>query len=163
MKKYYTGVGSRATPQHILQIMTAVAAKLMASDWILRSGGADGADSAFEAGAGDYKHIFYANDATSAAMDIAAKFHPAWNRCSAFAKRLHGRNSFQVLGENLDAPSSMLICWTRDGAYSNNMRSISTGGTGTAISIADHYRVQIFNLAQAAHLARVKKFIGGAS
>jgi len=156
---FYTGVGSRKTPKAILEIMKALAAKLESAGWILRSGGADGADSAFESGT---KHamVYYANQATPASMAIAAKFHPAWNRCSDFARRLHGRNSFQVLGKTLDRPSKFLVCWTEDACISHQTRTISTGGTGTAISIADNYGVQIFNLANSDHLNRIKSFLG---
>lgn len=145
--KYYTGVGSRQTPPHILTMMGFIAVKLAKEGYILRSGGAAGADTAFEKGAGEFKQIFTANHATSAAMDIAAKFHPAWRKCSDFAKRLHGRNSFQVLGYHLNQPSQFLICWTKDGCKSHTTRSINTGGTGTAISIADTYGTFVYNLA----------------
>jgi hypothetical protein len=144
---FYTGVGSRKTPPDVISLMTRIAAKLMVMDYTLRSGGAVGADQAFELGAGNKKNIFLAGQATQAAMNIAAAFHPAWDRCSQFAKRLHGRNSFQVLGINLDTPSSLLVCWTPDGCINHAQRSIKTGGTGTAISIAEHYKVSIFNLA----------------
>lgn len=145
MSKFYTGVGSRETPFDILSHMTMIAQRLQ-HEYILRSGGAQGADSAFEDGAKDNKEIFYASDATTEAMEIAKKFHPAWNRCSAYARKLHGRNAFQVLGRSLDTPSKFLICWTPDGCVSHKTRSINTGGTGTAISIAEAYGVKIFNL-----------------
>lgn len=49
--KFYAGVGARKTPQYILAFMTTVAKALTERGWVLRSGGADGADSAFEEGA----------------------------------------------------------------------------------------------------------------
>lgn len=144
--KYYTGIGSRNTPEEILNFMTDIAKWLSSKGWILRSGGADGADKAFEKGS-LASNIYYANDTTKAAMEIASQFHPAWNRCSDYAKKLHGRNAFQILGKNLSTPSKMVICWTPDGCKSHKARTIKSGGTGTAISIADKYNVPIFNLA----------------
>lgn len=47
---YYAGVGSRETPEDVLQLMRQFAIKLANLGWVLRSGGAPGADSAFEAG-----------------------------------------------------------------------------------------------------------------
>lgn len=47
---YWTGVGSRETPEDILVLMQAIAKKLTDLGWVLRSGGAQGADSAFYAG-----------------------------------------------------------------------------------------------------------------
>lgn len=46
--KYYTGVGSRETPEEILKVMEDLAFNLRETGWILRSGGAEGADTAFE-------------------------------------------------------------------------------------------------------------------
>lgn len=142
---FYTGAGSRTTPMHICQIMSEIADKMAKYGYTLRSGGAQGADKAFESGAKS-KEIFFANDATAEAMEIAKRFHPAWDKMSMFAKRLHGRNAFQVLGRDLHTPSSGLICWTQDGCMSHEQRSIRTGGTGTAISIASAYGVPVSNL-----------------
>lgn len=49
--KYYSGLGSRETPGLILAIMTDIAKHLGERGYVLRSGAADGADSAFEEGA----------------------------------------------------------------------------------------------------------------
>jgi len=144
---FYTGVGARKTPDNILVLMKRIAIKMESYNYTLRSGGAKGADSAFEFGAGTLKDIYYANDCTPAAMAIAGNFHPAWDKCGEFAKKLHGRNAFQVLGDNLDTPSQYCICWTPDGCKSHSTRQYFTGGTGTAISIADAYNVPIINLA----------------
>lgn len=142
---FYTGVGSRKTPQEILQQMTAIAFDLALKGYALRSGGAVGADKAFEKGA-NLKEIYYAKDATKEAEEIAAYFHPVWDRLSLFAKKLHARNAFQVLGRDLKTPSDFLICWTPDGATTHKERSRATGGTGTAISIADYFGVKVYNL-----------------
>jgi predicted Rossmann fold nucleotide-binding protein DprA/Smf involved in DNA uptake len=47
---YYTGVGSRECPTYILDLMTQYATVLNNKGYILRSGGALGADSAFQSG-----------------------------------------------------------------------------------------------------------------
>jgi hypothetical protein len=139
--------------------MKSLAQRLAQMGYSLRSGGAVGADRAFESGAGDRKWVFLSNSATEESMAIAKKFHPAWDRCSKFARLLHGRNSFQVLGSHLDTPSKFMVCWTPGGEISHKERSIKTGGTGTAISIADHYGVKIFNLARPDHLERINAFL----
>jgi hypothetical protein len=144
--KYYTGVGSRSAPKFILDMMYSIAVRLEGEGFILRSGGAKGSDKAFEKGAGENSIIYRAEQSTKEAEEIAKKFHPKWNHLSEYIKKLHGRNAFQVLGINLDDPSYGLICWTPDGCNSHKTRSINTGGTGTAISIADHYGVPINNL-----------------
>ena len=47
----YAGIWARATPAAVLADMTVMAAWLARTGWCLSSGGADGADSAFAAGA----------------------------------------------------------------------------------------------------------------
>ena len=51
MAFYYAGIGSRETPQYVLELMERVAWRLMQRGFILRSGHAPGADQAFERGA----------------------------------------------------------------------------------------------------------------
>lgn len=136
--RFYAGIGSRETPVNILSDMHAIAIKLSERGWILRSGGARGADSAFERGASNNCCIFTANDATQESIDYTAQFHPAWNKCSGYAKLLHARNAMIILGEHLDDPVKFVICWTPDGKDS--------GGTGQAIRIARHNKIPIYNL-----------------
>ena len=45
--KPYTGIGSRETPNDILTLMSKLATTLERQGYVLRSGGADGADKAF--------------------------------------------------------------------------------------------------------------------
>ena len=160
--KYYTGVGSRQTPENILNIMHRIAVKFAQQDVTLRSGHAVGADLAFEYGCGrgkGRKEIYLPYQATPEAMEIAAQFHPAWDRLQPYAQRLHARNAFQVLGLDLKTPSTCLICWTPDGCTSHAARSIKTGGTGTAISIASHHQIPVYNLIIPSHLETWKSWL----
>lgn len=47
---FYTGVGSRETPNDVMKVMYKFAQKMALHGAVLRSGGADGADTAFEWG-----------------------------------------------------------------------------------------------------------------
>jgi len=157
---YYTGIGSRETPNDILWKMVFLAAKLAKLNWILRSGGADGADSAFEFGcdkAQGKKEIylpwkdFNKNKSPhflipAKAYDISAEVHPHWNYLKLPVKKLMARNAQQILGENLDTKSIFVVCWTPDGCISDETRSQKTGGTGQAISIASLCDIPVFNL-----------------
>lgn len=148
--RYYTGVGSRKTPEHALQAMTRMARSLESLGYVLRSGGADGADKAFEAGVADpvNKEIWVPwigfNGSLSiltpspAAFDMASEIHPAWTRLSQGARKLHARNIHQVLGSDLKTKSEFLVCWTPNGQ--------DIGGTATAIKVALAYGVKILNL-----------------
>lgn len=143
---FYTGVGSRATPGNVLVLMTRIAIKCNQLGYTLRSGHAIGADQAFERGAGNLKEIYLAAHSTPEAEAMAAMYHPKWDACKPYVRQLHGRNCFQVLGLGLDTPSEALVCWTPDGCESHAERNRGTGGTGTAISIANAYNIPIFNL-----------------
>ncbi len=154
MSKFYTGVGSRSTPPHILEIMTNLAGKLALEGWILRSGGAQGADSAFEFGAARVngpKEIYRASDANKAALEMAGAIHPAWYKCSDYVRKLHARNCFQVLGRDLRTPSSFLVCWTLSGA--------DIGGTRTAIVLARNHNIKVINLGLADQLCIITQYI----
>lgn len=147
--RFYTGIGSRKTPFAVLRIMQRIAKNMNTVGYILRSGGAVGADSAFEKGAGDKKEIylpwlgFNSNQSTllptEEAFEMAAKYHPAWHNCDDRARAFHARNCHQVLGHDLKTPTTMVICWT--------LASSEGGGTGQAVRIAKAYGIKVDNLA----------------
>jgi len=159
MQRHYTGVGSRSTPPKILKLMTEIARQLGIMGYILRSGGAPAADLAFEKGSGGvYKQIYRAHHSTPQAEAMAEKYHPNWNACKTYVRKLHGRNAFQVLGSNLNEPSVFLICWTPDGCINHKNRCYATGGTGTAISIANDNGISIYNLQRKDHFEMWSKW-----
>jgi hypothetical protein len=169
---YYTGIGSRTTPEDIITEMADLASFFAARKFTLRSGGADGADLAFELGcnyAKGAKEIYLPwkrfNNSNSElhhipdqAFVIAAAYHPAWTRLKEPSKKLMARNVQQVLGKNLDTPSSFVVCWTPDGCTSHETRSQKTGGTGQAISIASKSKILIFNLQHKDAIEQIEKF-----
>lgn len=160
------GVGSRETPRDILEFMDHIGDQLMRGGHILRSGGAPGADQAFEFGAagapGKMKDLqnrieIYLpwakfeednrswvkpklTEPADWAYKIAAEYHPRWPYLKQGAKKLHARNVHQVLGPFEGAPKSdAVVCWTK-GAKGG-------GGTGQAIRIGRAFDVEIIDLA----------------
>ena len=172
---WYAGVGSRETPSEILELMTKIAMGLEKGNYFLRSGGAAGADSAFEKGILDsthksiylpYKGFNYNNsnkyaEPSVGALDWAKKVHPYFDNLGDFARKAHARNAHQVLGDNLDDPVKFVICWTPDGAeHMNECHSTDiTGGTRTAIVIAEMNNVPVFNLARPDAVTRLRAFV----
>lgn len=135
----YAGIGSRETPYYVCQRMTVWSSYLAAQKLTLRSGRAAGADTAFETGCGSLCEIFERKHSVGRDdwFRHAEMFHPAWDRCSDYAKGLHARNSPIMLGENLDCPVNFVLCWTKDGK--------AIGGTGQALRIAAHHEIPVFN------------------
>jgi hypothetical protein len=140
MAKTFAGIGSRQTPASVLLVMQMISRTLESHGYFLHSGGAIGADQAFELGY--QKHgmccIWRPEHASREAFDMAAKFHPNWAACSSYAMALHARNCHIVLGKYLDDPVNFIVCWTKDGKAS--------GGTGQALRIAEAYKIPVFNL-----------------
>lgn len=166
---YYTGVGSRDTPKTQCEVLKICGSRLSHGRYTLRSGGAEGADTAFETGAlqhlvrspkqlidiylpwdgfeGRKKSLNYhiPEDCHplvwQEATRIAKDIHPDWDACSKGAKTLHTRNVFQVLGHTLDEPSKFLICWALV-----DRKGVPKGGTATAWKIAKAHDVKCFNI-----------------
>ena len=152
---YYAGIGSRETPDHCLAMMKDVGKKLAKMGLVLRSGGADGADLAFENGCNlvngkkeimlpwagfnnsDSKIYHYPKEA----YDIAYQFHPYLQNCKQSIVKLMARNSCQVLGMDLKTHSSFIVCYCL-----KNKKGEYQGGTGQALRIAEHYNIPIFNM-----------------
>lgn len=167
--KFYAGIGSRKTPPEILKQMTFIASILNKTGYILNSGGAPGADEAFEKGAGKNTQIFvpwngFQNKKLiypihKKCYEIAAPLHPAWDKLSGPVRSLMARNTMQVLGKDLNEPVDFVLCWTPDAVFTHKDRTSATGGTGLAISVADTNGIPVFNLADEFHHAFVMNFI----
>lgn len=171
--KYYAGIGSRQTPEGILELMKELGGYLANKGYVLRSGGADGADSAFEEGCdllNGEKQIFLPwkdfNDKKSKyiiekmkgkdeAFKIASEFHPKWSSLRNSVKNLMGRNSFQILGPDLKTKSDFVVCYCIEDRDGN-----PSGGTGQALRIAKSNNIKIYNLYRKEDLNKVKKALG---
>jgi hypothetical protein len=173
--KFYAGIGSRETPVHIQTFMTEVAQHLKMLGYTCRTGYAIGADRAFYRGATpecivyNPENIIVPSGGISlecpkfgnwhVALEIAESFHGGWKDLSPFAKLLIARNTYQILGDDLNTPSDFIICWTRDASTGKTSRN--TGGTGQAIRIAHHLGIPIYNLADTGCMSYVKSFMKG--
>lgn len=132
--------------------MYQIAKWLSEDGWILRSGGAIGADYAFEQGCdstvGEKEIFLPCKDYNDNKSQIFSPPQSAYNLIddiwndlnfrSSLVRALFARNCQLVLGSDLTSPSSIVICWTRDGR--------DTGGTGRAILIARRFNIPVVNL-----------------
>lgn len=177
MTRFYTGIGSRETPLEYLDLMTKLAQKLASEGWILRSGGADGADTGFENGAPNDRRAIYLPwsgfngrehgvqpsrfNNHAQAENIASRFHPAWDRLTRGPRALMARNVYQLLGDDLQTPSRMVICWAPNPKFDNDGRVIDVkGGTGLAVRLAVEYNVPVYHLGVQDHMDRLCKYLG---
>lgn len=178
MLKYYTGIGSRETNENILCLMEDLSFALSQQGWILRSGGADGADTAFEVGASNpFSEVvpeiylpwitFNNHDSMSKgvlvpsaynnwteAQGMASEIHPAWDRLSPAVKTLHSRNMYQVLGKDLKTPSKFLVCYAKP-----SKDGYVVGGTRSAYKLAKDRGIPCFNLFNEEDYDRICKWL----
>ena len=152
MNHTYAGIGSRETTDRALNQIRALGLRLAELRFTLHSGGAGGADTAFEEGAilgGGERKIFLPwksfnkNDSPlyricDDAIQLAQYYHPQGKGMSPVVTKMMARNCYQVLGEDLKSPVDFIACWTPGGKAS--------GGTGQALRIADDRDIPVFNL-----------------
>lgn len=176
MVKYYAGIGSRKTPIEVLLDMRDHGEVLCTLGWTLRSGGANGADTAFEQGCdngcdGARKEIYLPyknfNDHSSTlynipeeAYEIAQEVYPyKFPANKPWIAHYMARNVLQILGQTLDTPSAFVLCWTPDGAETEKETSGKTGGTGQAIRLASRLDIPVFNLKNETAKIRFADFV----
>lgn len=174
-KKIYTGIGARKTPHKSLALLRNIATILDQEGWQLRSGGAKGADTAFQECAQtippeiyrpkDWKTrssleiSSYPEELWNKAQSIVRELIPHWNKLDYYGQVLHTRNAFQVLGKDLSTPSKMVVCWTPDGAENLSEITRSTGGTGTAIKLASSHNIPVFNISKLSTRKRLCRWL----
>lgn len=148
MTKYYTGIGSRNTPPDMLSLMTAIAWKYNELGYRLRSGGAMGADTAFQLGSGKNCNIYVPLPHSygtkqwqkweGLAKEVCESFNLNLSSMKPFTQYLIIRNMPQVIGLDGEPLSERVVCWTPNGEM--------VGGTRYALRLAEMRNVPIFNL-----------------
>lgn len=170
---FYTGVGSRETPEHICELLTKVASKLARLGWVVRTGGAQGADEAFLAGCNGRTENFIPWNGFGSYGGVVPDLNRNWEYLQSVENvnplihrketrnldkyrgfwKLQARNVSQVLGLNLDTPSKFCIL------YAPTTSTGVSGGTNTAYQVAVQSGIPCFNLFDPAVVARFEKFV----
>ncbi|MEH0791502.1 hypothetical protein KW882_04385 [Vibrio parahaemolyticus] len=181
----WTGVGSQGTPEVFKYFMAAISYVLGLKGFALRSGRAKGSDNFFEIGVPQHMHDkceiylpqkgfgtptpcrsfeIHDQNVLMEAMYLIDKhcIHEHWHelinsRGNSFAVAAHTRNVFQCLGIVIRAQSKskFLICWTRCGSKTFAETTEFSGGTRTAIRLADLNNIPVFNLCVKADARRL--------
>ncbi|MEZ9708794.1 hypothetical protein AB4254_08985 [Vibrio breoganii] len=182
---HYVGIGARFdVPDSVLQLMSDVACSLAVKGLLLRSGGAEGSDSAFEMGvlraneqyqmgameiylpwngfngksASVVSSLGYYVGSEPNAEAIAKIFHPAYGRLKPPVKALMRRNTYQALGFDLSSLPRFCVCYTRNGSLTGF--ESGSGGTGQALRLLSTLGVPIYNFGLCSHREKFQDWLG---
>lgn len=169
---YFTGVGSRNISEEEWETIKAVSAWIVSQGGILRSGKAEGSDSAFEQGVEESvepssKEIYIpwegagmnqipthdkvfvldkpssVNYALSIEHVLSVMDQQHWDNLKQGGKKLHQRNTHQVLGQDLENPApSLFLLACADNTRNGDVK----GGTATAWKLAKKFNVPCLNI-----------------
>lgn len=178
--KAYTGIGSRTTPVWCRFAMEDIASKMADKGYTLRSGSAQGADSAFEigcdrvCGAGDiyipwkgfgtgkenmfkFYHVL-SNAKFEEARDVylSTGIIKNFDDMKQSVQKLHARNYLQVVGHGMkDRLSKVCIFF----AEVDWVTEEPTGGTRSAVLLSKHFGVPTYNLKDDKAFEKVAKML----
>jgi hypothetical protein len=175
MFKFYTGIGGRNTPKEICKQFTIIAGQLETLGFILRSGGAEGADTAFELGVKEDKNKniylpwkgFNGNDSelflsgikefpiTEFEINLTKEIYTRFDFVSEPTQLMHIRNLYQVFGTQVKE-----ILYPEFGVVDPHMAKAftsqfiiawtdrpenDTGGTQFGLHVAKKYDIPTYN------------------
>lgn len=155
MNKYYAGIGSRETPENVCERMTKLAGILERKGYILRSGGAVGADRAFEDGVKPRgAEIFYPHEESPLWTQlVTSSLHPNPEALTENGWKLMNRNAMQILGRDGNTPVEFVVAWTKNGRM--------VGGTAQAMRIAKFFDIPIYNFYNEQQIEKLKQYLKG--
>lgn len=160
-----TFVGNRDTPVKEIKYIAAFAKQFVNSGAILRSGNAHGFDQVLSDIPSDSREIYLPyvrfgrtlEDRTNVyiprrefdnypqAEALVRKLHPNKNLLPVQMQSL-AKEVYLVLGKDLQSPSDIVFCWTKDGAYQLHQLTEETGRAAMAIRVAIHYNIPVVNI-----------------
>lgn len=163
---HYAGIGNRKTPQACLDFMVKIGRVCSKKDLVLRSGGAVGADLAFEQGCdleGGMKEIWKPKSQYIVEHEWAIEKAKAvcWeyplHKMKPYTRSLIIRNMYQIFGddpENLKPVKFVVFYCVGDPLMQGKL----SGGTRYAVRAAHNYNIPHYNLrTHQVHFANVLK------
>lgn len=149
----YAGIGDVNIPANIQELMKMIGEELAHQGYVLRTGGAKGADTAFMEGcdkAKGIKEIFYPSDihVNAKTLKIAKEIHGHWEYCEnkqpkpgnkySFPVQAHCRNMKIINGDLLNNPVEFTIAY-------QDINQV-TGGTWQGIKYSKKLGIKVYNL-----------------
>ena len=171
----YAGIGSRRTPDAVLAAMADLAETLGRAGCVLSTGGADGADRAFETGAlrtdapvtvhapwsgyNGYRpgrepesdidvRVPAPTDTVGGEphVDLARRHHPAWERCGRGARALFARNVAILAGARGGDGEALPIAAVIAHTPNGLATGRDAGGTGHTLRVAAELGIPAVNV-----------------
>jgi len=168
--------------------MYIIGYSLAAEGFILRSGGAEGADWAFQKGCEEFcrddkiqankrqeiylpwatgfnnmkpnKNMGYYYYESEEGEMLAKKFHPSFGSIrTKRGRQLMTRNTYQVLGIDVNPDDKIDMLLCWTPDGACKSTDRSTGGTGQAIRIANYLNIPVYNLYRENHRRKMENFI----
>lgn len=185
----YTLIGSRSTPQEILDLMTKFSYKAASKGYTVRSGGADGADTCAEEGV---LNFIKDNNLPPEKANSLMEIYLPWKDFNKRKSSDYGYKTLSTLPSRQEAyniAERIHPAWERcsNGARSLHARNtmqclgevlihpsrfilcygesekkgsvIPKGGTRSCCKLGEEYNVEIFNLYLQEHLKRVENWV----
>lgn len=155
--KYYTGIGSRNISGEERELIFNIAVKMSEEGYTLRSGGAEGSDTAFEEGclsvSGELEvyrptrspnmkgYHLVPNDLqfNYAKTRLSIDIIPWFSYMKPYSQRIHSRNFYQVVG--FDNVCSHVTIYASD----EDEEGVK-GGTRTAVMVSRSLKIPTYNL-----------------
>ncbi len=186
LRPFWTGVGSRETPPDILLMMEFIGKLLTDLGYVMRSGGAEGADTAFYAGCKKSDKFYEATPEVFLSWDgmtaygkkwyhdpkegyLDAHRYDTWQAANAIA--LETRGSWERCGwggQQHHTRNVFQVIGTDLASPSNFLicwaqpvgkKGYVRGGTATAVKLAIQKHIEVFNLYHAEHYNRMVDFL----
>lgn len=167
----------------MLAVIASLAERLARLGLLLRTGASPGADQAFYCGAragggraelylpwpgfeqGSWKDargpdVSVLERPSPEAYELAARFHPRWERLDERTRDLLARDGHEVLGADLRGSVEMVVCWTADGSVTGEGEG--PDGTRQALRLAAAHGIKVFNLARPEHARQLSAYTAAA-
>jgi len=154
--KYYTGIGSRELSDEQKTFIYWLACEMHDLGYTLRSGDADGADTAFQSGAGKLFETWipWTSFAKGPSRELQTQKEfleaeeyllesdiiPWFKAMGPASQAFHGRNYRQVFGRNKILPEVCFYCAPDD------LNGVPVGGTRTAVLVSRNEGIPTINV-----------------
>lgn len=172
IKKFWSGIGSRETPNEICDLMKQIGKKLENRGWTLRSGGAKPKRKSLTTWSADLAFEYFVKNKYIYTVKNFDFSEPNYSFCrnevlSVLDKKIDLdnydkhcqilllRDINQVLGSSKTCPdhSKFLICWVKHENYNES----DLGGSRIAIRCALKHGIKVYNLVNKDHVQLIKK------